>query len=126
MSKDKHLKRGQIRALLHLQKGRCAITGKKLDPKNVSIDHIIPLSRKEFKDHPLYGKYWLVDTNVNRLKGALTLEELTETLNTINENKKITDNLKEILKNQNLAEMSKEEFDKYIDENYDDNGQIID
>ncbi len=126
MRKDKHLKRGQIRALLHLQKGRCAITGKKLDPKNVSIDHIIPLSRKEFKDHPLYGKYWLVDTNVNRLKGALTLEELTETLNNINENKKITDNLKAILQNQNLAEMSKEEFDKYIDENYDDNGQIID
>jgi CRISPR/Cas system Type II protein with McrA/HNH and RuvC-like nuclease domain len=126
MTKDKHLKRGQIRKLLYLQKGRCAISGKKIDPKNVSIDHIIPLSRKDLKDHPLYGKYWLVDTDINILKGALTLEELEKLINKIISNKSKTNELKEILQNQELEEMEKEEFDKYIDENYDDHGRIKD
>ena len=48
--KLKLLTRGQVRSLLKLQKGRCALTGRKIHPTNVSIDHIFPLSRAdEFK-----------------------------------------------------------------------------
>lgn len=123
MPKDKHLKRGQIRYLLKLQEGLCAISGKKLDPKNVSIDHIIPLSRKDLKDHPLYGKFWLVDTEINKLKGALTLEDLDKLVSNINSNKINREKLKKKLL-EPLLEIEKSDFDKYIDENYDDNGQI--
>lgn len=123
MPKDKHLKRGQIRYLLKLQEGLCAISGKKLDPKNVSIDHIIPLSRKDLKDHPLYGKFWLVDTEINKLKGALTLEDLDKLINSISSNRINREKLKTKLL-EPLLEIEKSDFDKYIDENYDDNGQI--
>ena len=41
----------KIRFLLKKQNGRCAISGIKLDPKDTSIDHILPISRKEFNNN---------------------------------------------------------------------------
>lgn len=54
------MKRGHVRYLLKKQNGRCALTGEKLNPKDVSIDHVIPL--KSIKDNKKkdYGKFWLV------------------------------------------------------------------
>ena len=43
------MKRGHIRALLKKQNGRCALSGEKLNPKDVSIDHIIPLKASKGK-----------------------------------------------------------------------------
>tara|TARA_X000000950_G_C13797036_1_gene611853 strand:+ start:776 stop:1171 length:396 start_codon:yes stop_codon:yes gene_type:complete len=123
-SKKNKLTRGQVRNLLFVQKGRCAISGFKLDPKNVSIDHIVPLSRKEFKDNPLYGKIWLVDTRVNKLKGNLTIDELNKIIEGISKNMSVTDKLKKSLSTDIVEEMNVDDFNKYIEENFDDDGFI--
>ena len=126
MAMKHKLTRGQIRKLLHIQNGRCAISGVKLDPKKVSIDHIIPLSRKEFMNDPLFGKYWLVDAKINKLKGALTLDELYEVIENIRNNITITKNIKNSFKNKDIEEMNRKDFDEYINNYFDENGIIKD
>ena len=69
--KIKTLSRGQVRSLLKLQNGRCAISGKKIHPSMVSIDHIYPVSRsKEFGDKKGFGKYY---GRVTKTGGAILL-----------------------------------------------------
>jgi len=127
MDKIKNLTRGQIRYLLKMQNGRCAITGDKLDPRNVAPDHIIPISRTEFKNNPLYGKIWLVSASVNRLKLNSTMEEFFELIEKIYLNKgSAAKSLEVFNKDQDLPEMSKQEFDKYIEESFDEDGIIKD
>ena len=48
MKKVKPINRSEIRSLLLRQRGRCAISGIKIKPSTVSLDHIVPLARKEF------------------------------------------------------------------------------
>ena len=79
--------------MLKRQNGRCAISGEKLSPVNVSVDHIFPLSRKEFENEKLYGKSWLVTSKINRLKGSLTLDELYKLLEKIKKDKKLLANI---------------------------------
>ena len=125
--KLKTLSRGQVRSLLKLQKGRCAISGKKIHPSMVSIDHIYPVSRsEEFSNKKGFGKYWLVDPDINRIKGNLTVDELREKILMIENFKKESDEIKKTLLNSDLEEMSKSEFDEYIKTNYDENGVIKD
>jgi len=117
--------RGQIRYLLKKQNGRCALTGEKLDPKKVSPDHIIPISRNEFSDNNLYGQVWLVSTAVNRMRSNLTLEEFYKVIDGIFKNKE--DALKfadELGRMKDLPEIEKKDFDEYIEKNYDQNGII--
>ena len=47
MSKIKTVPRSTIRALLFKQNGRCALSGVKINPATVAIDHIIPISRRD-------------------------------------------------------------------------------
>ena len=103
MKKIKSIPRTQIRYMLKRQKGRCAISGEKLSPVNVSVDHIFPLSRKEFENEKLYGKSWLVTSSINRLKGSLTLDELYQLIEKI---KNHSINTKELFKS--LGEKYKE------------------
>tara|TARA_B110000285_G_C14694974_1_gene410807 strand:- start:110 stop:496 length:387 start_codon:yes stop_codon:yes gene_type:complete len=117
--------RGQIRYLLKKQNGRCALTGEKLDPKKVSPDHIIPISRNEFSDNNLYGQVWLVSAGVNRMRSNLTLEEFYKVIDGIFKNKE--DALKfadELAGMKDLPEIEKKDFDEYIEKNYDQNGII--
>ena len=116
--------RGQMRSLIKKQKGRCAISGEKLDPKDVSIDHIIPLKKVKNKKQKDYGKFWLVKTEVNRMKGSLELNEFYKLLENILRNKKSTMTLKKIIEKEKLADMSKDEFEKYLEDNFDENGII--
>jgi hypothetical protein len=125
--KIKTLSRGQVRSLLKLQNGRCAISGKKIHPSMVSIDHIYPVSRsKEFGDKKGFGKYWLVDPDINRMKGSLTVEELRIKISMIDNFKQESDKIRKTLLNNDLEEMSKSEFDEYIKSNYDENGVVKD
>ena len=91
----KMMTRGQMRSLIKKQKGRCAISGEKLDPKDVSIDHIIPLKKVKNKKQKDYGKFWLVKTEVNRMKGSLELNEFYKLLENILRNKKKYNDTKE-------------------------------
>ena len=120
----KMMTRGQMRSLIKKQKGRCAISGEKLDPKDVSIDHIIPLKKVKNKKQKDYGKFWLVKTEVNRMKGSLELNEFYKLLENILRNKKNTTILKKIIEKEKLVDMSKDEFEKYLEDNFDENGII--
>ena len=131
MAKDKLIKpkvpgRNIIRGLLKLQRGRCALTNVKLDPNNVSADHIIPMSLTEDKENPNYGKFWLVSSNVNKMKSNLTLDEFYKTAELLIKNKDNANNLKNKIFNNQIEEIEKKDFDKYILDNYDENGVIKD
>ena len=116
--------RGQMRSLIKKQKGRCAISGEKLDPKDVSIDHIIPLKKVKKNNQKDYGKFWLVKTEVNRMKGSLDLSEFYKILEKILKYKKKSMELKNIIEKNKLDEMNKDEFEKYLHDNFDENGII--
>ena len=123
LKKDK-LTRAQFRRLLFIQKGRCALSGIKLDPKRVSVDLIVPLSRQDLKNNPLYGKYWLVDTSVNKLKGNLSLDELKKIVDNIKKNSANMEKLEEKLLKGKIEEMNIDDFNKYIEDNYDEDGIV--
>ena len=118
------MKRGHVRYLLKKQNGRCALTGEKLNPKNVSIDHVIPL--KSIKDNKKkdYGKFWLVKMEVNRMKGSLDLDKFLNLIEKIYKNKSNIIRLKNDLSKMKLKEMDSASFEEYIAKNYDKNGVI--
>ena len=121
----KNPSRGQIRYLLKKQNGRCAISGEKLDPRLVSPDHIIPVSRKEFSNNNLYGRVWLVSTAVNKMRSNLTLDEFYDIIEKIYKNRDNAENFADELKKFNdFPEIKKKDFDEYIEKNYDQNGII--
>jgi len=124
MKKDRKIDRAKIRGLLVSQKGRCAITGQKLTPFDVTLDHIIPISHKKMKNKKEYGEVWLVSKKINAMKGALTMQELYEVCSMVVKNKKNTKSiLKKILQN-GIKKIEKTDFDKYIKNNYLKNGKI--
>ena len=112
-----------MRSLIKTKGSLCYFWGK-LDPKDVSIDHIIPLKKVKNKKQKDYGKFWLVKTEVNRMKGSLELNEFYQLLENILKNKKNTMTLKKIIEKEKLVDMSKEEFEKYLEDNFDENGII--
>ena len=118
------MKRGHVRYLLKKQNGRCALTGEKLNPKDVSIDHVIPL--KSIKDNKKkdYGKFWLVKMEVNRMKGSLDLDKFLNLIEKIYKNKLNIIRLKNDLSKMKLKEMDSASFEEYIAKNYDKNGVI--
>ena len=118
------MKRGHVRYLLKKQNGRCALTGEKLNPKDVSIDHVIPL--KSIKDNKKkdYGKFWLVKMEVNRMKGSLDLDKFLNLIEKIYKNKSNIIRLKNDLSKMKLKEMDSASFEEYIAKNYDKNGVI--
>ena len=118
------MKRGHVRYLLKKQNGRCALTGEKLNPKDVSIDHIIPLKSIKDKKKKDYGKFWLVKMEVNRMKGSLDLDRFHELIEKIYKNKSKTYKLKKDLNKMKLKEMDSISFEEYISKNYDKNGII--
>lgn len=124
MRKIKTINRAMIRTLLIKQKGKCAISGVKIKPSTVSLDHIVPLSRSELLNKKGYGKAWLVAKKVNALKGSLTLDELYELISLINKNKKKTKKLASEIINKKIKETKKEDFDIYIKKNYNKDGSI--
>lgn len=124
MTKLKRISRGTIRALLIKQKGRCAISGLKITPKNVSLDHIMPLARTEFKKDKAYGKAWLVHKKINALKGTLTMKELYEIIKLINKQKLKSEKLAKEIIDEKIKEIHKEDFDKFIKKNYNKDGSI--
>jgi len=114
---------GNLRVLLKKQKGLCALSGRKLNPDNVTIDHIIPLSRTDLKNSPLYGKVWLVHKEVNKIKSNLLLEDMYDLSKDILDFKtKSGEILKEV--SEVGEQLTREEFEKFVNENFDDNGEI--
>ena len=65
----------QLDALLEKQHHKCALTGRKLTPSNVSLDHIWPLSRGGSSE---ITNCQLVVREANSAKGALTPAEFIE------------------------------------------------
>jgi hypothetical protein len=118
--------RSHLRGLLKFQKGRCALTGVKLDPNNIAADHIIPLSDTTKKDDPNYGKFWLVSAQVNKMKSNLSLDDLYNVANLLMKNKTRADEIKNKIFKSKIEEMDKETFDKYILDNFDEDGLIKD
>lgn len=118
--------RSLLRGLLKLQNGRCALTGVKLDPNNIAADHIIPLSDTTKKDNPNYGKFWLVSAQVNKMKSNLSLDDLYNVANLLMKNKTRADEIKDKIFKSKIEEMDKGTFDKYILDNFDEDGLIKD
>ena len=124
MKKIKALDRAMIRSMLIAQNGRCALSGEKLDPTTVTLDHIIPISRKDLSKKKGYGQPWLVSKKANTLKGALTLSELYELISKINKNKKNSKKILNSFINNKIKPVDKETFDRYIKKNYNNLGLI--
>lgn len=124
MKKIKSLDRSMIRSLLIAQKGRCALSGEKLKPTDVTLDHIIPISRTDLSKKKGYGQPWLVSKKVNTLKGALTLDELYDIISKINKYKTNSKKLMNSIFKNKLKPIEKNFFDKYIEKNYSKNGLI--
>ena len=124
MKKIKVLDRSMIRSLLIAQNGRCALTGEKLKPTDVTLDHIIPVSRRDYAKKKGYGEAWLVSKKVNSLKGALTLDELYETISQINKYKPKTKKILKMIFDKKLKPIDKAFFDNYIEKNYSEKGLI--
>ena len=118
------MRRGHIRYLLKKQNGRCALSGEKLNPKDVSIDHIVPLKITKDKKDKNYGKFWLVKMEINRMKGSLDLDQFHNLVQKIYKNKLNTNKLKKELDKMKLKEMELKEFEEYIQKYYDKKGII--
>ena len=126
MTKLKNITSSEIRALLKIQNGRCAISGEKLKPSETSVDHVIPISRKDLIEEKGYGKFWLVSSKVNKLKGAMTMDDLYLLIEKIITYKKNSKKLEDKVLKDNIEDFSKKDFDKYILENFDEDGVIKD
>lgn len=124
MKKIKVLDRSMIRSLLIAQNGRCALTGEKLKPTDVTLDHIIPVSRRDYAKKKGYGEAWLVSKKVNTLKGALTLDELYHIISQINKYKPKTKKILKMIFDKKLKPIDKAFFDNYIEKNYSEKGLI--
>ena len=124
MKPPKNLDRSMIRALLIAQKGRCAISGIKIRPADVALDHIIPVSRKELSKKKGWGHGWLVHKKINAMKGTLTIDEIYELINMINKNKKKTKSILNKILAKKIKPVDKEIFDAYIKKNYTKDGLI--
>jgi 5-methylcytosine-specific restriction endonuclease McrA len=122
MKNIKVLDRSMIRSLLIAQNGRCALTGEKLKPTDVTLDHIIPVSRRDYAKKKGYGEAWLVSKKVNTLKGALTLDELYEIISMINKTK--SKKIMQMIFDKKLKPTEKDIFDNYIKKNYSEKGII--
>ena len=124
MTKIKNITSAEIRSLLKIQNGRCAISGEKLKPSETSVDHIIPISRKDLINKRGYGKFWLVSSKINKLKGALTMEDMYILIDKIINYRKNSNKLKETILEKGIKDFSKKDFDKFIQENFDEDGII--
>ena len=124
MKNIKVLDRSMIRSLLIAQNGRCALTGEKLKPTDVTLDHIIPVSRRDYAKKKGYGEAWLVSKKVNTLKGALTLDDLYEIISMINKNKSKSKKIMQMIFDKKLKPTEKDIFDNYIKKNYSEKGII--
>lgn len=67
--------RQQLAAILKRQGHRCFLSGRPLTPSNVSVDHLVPLSRGGSQDA---SNLRLVTRGANQAKSNLLLEEFVE------------------------------------------------
>lgn len=114
-----------IRGLIVAQGGRCAITGRPLDPREVNADHIIPLSRKELSPSKGPANVWLVHKQINAMKGSLTYEELVELAILIVEHQKRAQNLLSLIQKNKVPRVPKDTFDTWVEQHCDESGKII-
>ena len=126
MSENKENKVTQkyLRGLLKVQKGKCAITGKRLKPEEMSADHIIPVSRKEL--NPVNGKtnVWLVDKKVNQFKRTMTYDELIKICRLILENESEARKLQKSISNEFVKDFELNDFLDWVEKNSDENGYL--
>ncbi|MDO8804461.1 MAG: hypothetical protein Q7R35_08515 [Elusimicrobiota bacterium] len=115
-----------IRGLIVAQRGRCAISGEKLNPSDVNADHIDPLSRADLKSDSGRKNIWLVDKRVNALKGTMSYEELVQIAKTILKHESETRVLFEKVRGGGISPISKADFDKWVTENCDEAGIVKD
>ena len=67
--------RQQLERILKAQKYRCFLTGRPLTPSDVSVDHLVPLSRGGSQD---VSNLRLVTRGANHAKSNLLLQEFVE------------------------------------------------
>ena len=113
-----------LRAVLIEQKGRCAISGVPLDPESCSLDHIVPLSRRELSPVDSAANVWIVAKDVNRLKGALTYDELLALCRRIIAYESEARALMERILAGQIDNVPKENFDEWVAANCDDTGRL--
>lgn len=62
----------ELKKKAETQSYRCALSGRKIDPNNAQLDHIIPLSSGG--DNSIDNLQWL-ESQVNKAKGTMSQEE---------------------------------------------------
>lgn len=113
-----------IRGLIVAQGGRCAISGRPLDPRQVNADHITPLSRTTLSPSMNQTNVWLVHKSVNAMKGTLTYDELIEIARTILQHHEQSMELLEAIRNGRIKPLSKSEFDEWVSEHCNADGSL--
>ena len=115
-----------LRGLLVAQKGRCAMTGRRLHPAEVNADHIVPLSRPEHDPADGQENFWLVNKKVNAAKGAMTYDELVLLAKEIIAHEGETRALLAQIETSKIEDLDKQSFDNWVKSNCDDNGIVED
>ena len=115
-----------LRSILLAQNGRCAISGKPLEPEDCSLDHIVPLSRPNLNPNDDASNVWLVCKDINRMKGALSYDELVSLCRKILANENITRSLMKSINDTTVPITDKEKFDEWVAQNCDDEGRVFD
>ena len=105
-----------IRGLIVAQDGKCAISGRQLNPHEVNADHIVPLSREELSPSLNEDNIWLVHKIVNTMKCTLTYDELIQTCQLILENQSESQDLINKIRKGRIKSISKTDFDAWAKE----------
>lgn len=113
-----------IRGLVVGQGGKCAITGMPLDPQEVNADHIVPLSREELAPSVEEDNIWLVHKKINAMKGTMTYAEFVEACRAVLDHHEKTVALLRRIREGEIPPVSKDEFDRWVDEHCEDNGKL--
>ena len=114
-----------IRGLIVAQAGLCAITGLPLDPKTVSPDHIVPLSREDLSPSQGADNIWLVHNHINAMKGTMTYDELVKAARIVLEHEDESRLLLERIKRGEIRPIAKGSFDRWVQENAAADGTVL-
>ena len=80
------IKARELLKIVEKQGYRCALSGRELEPENVSADHIEPLARGG--SHTV-DNIQLVDHQVNRAKGTMKVSEFIQLCKDVTEYQRI-------------------------------------
>ena len=117
-----------MRGLFVKQKGRCALTGIPLTPKELTGDHIYPLALQKTEGNPIDNdkNIWLVHKDVNRMKNTLTYNQLIDYCKLILKHAEDSRELMESIHEGGIETLRLKEFDDIVNDKYNPETDTVD